>query len=104
MTTPDLSSLPSTPAEASEVRGSELRSTGGFGPNDLHRGSPLCVRDAYALLLRELDRKQGMIDDLKQLAEINYGLTPEDCELLTATVCDRDSLKLALGALRDLFA
>lgn len=31
MTKTDLPSLPSTPAEANDVRGSELRSTGGFG-------------------------------------------------------------------------
>lgn len=75
-----------------------------FGPNDLHRGSPLCVRDTYALLRRELDRKQGMVDDLKQIAEDNFGLTPEDCTLLTQTVADRDHLRAALTALRGLFA
>lgn len=75
-----------------------------FGPNDLHRGSPLCVRDTYALLCRELDRKQGMVDDLKQLADDNHGLTPEDCDLLTQAVSDRDHLRAALTALRGLFA
>lgn len=74
-----------------------------FGPN-LHRGSPLCIRDTYSLLCRELDRKQGMVDDLKQLAEDNYGLTPEDCDLLTQTVADRDNMRAALTALRSLFA
>lgn len=81
-----------------------LRSGDLFGPNDLHRGSPLCVRDTYALLRRELDRKQGMIDDLHQIANDNFGMTPEDCDLLTQTVADRDNLRVALAAMRSLFA
>lgn len=76
----------------------------GFGPNDLHLGSPFCIVEAYALLCRELDRKQGMIDDLHQYANDNFGMTPEDCDLLTDSVADRDNIKAALTAMRSLFA
>lgn len=70
----------------------------------LHRGSPACVRETYALLCRELTRKQGMVDDLHQFANDNHGMTPEDCDLLGATVRDRDAIKQALDALKTLFA
>jgi hypothetical protein len=103
MTTETKSVLPTTPAEANDVRGSELRSIDGFGPNDLHRGSPLCVRQTYEMFCSELDRKQGMIDDLHQIANDNFGMTPEDCDLLTQTVSDRDNLRAALTAMRSLF-
>lgn len=94
-----------TAQETSAQRGASLvGSDGGFGPNDLHRGSPLCVRQTYEMFCRELDRKQGMIDDLHQIANDNFGMTPEDCDLLTQTVADRDNLRAALTAMRSLFA
>jgi hypothetical protein len=70
----------------------------------LPHGAPLCVRDTYALLLKELDRKRGMIQDLNQYAQTNYGLSPEDCRLLEQTVVDRDDIETALAVLRNLFA
>lgn len=69
----------------------------------LHRGSPRCVRDTYALLCRELTRKQGMVDDLKQIAEDNFGLSPEDCALLESAVRDRDAILQALDGIKTLF-
>lgn len=69
----------------------------------LRRGAPRCVHETYALLCRELSRKQGMVEDLNRLAVDNYGLTPEDCDLLRATVRDRDAMKHALAALEILF-
>lgn len=75
-----------------------------FGQDDLHLGAPFCIVEAYALMCRELDRKQGMIEDLHQYANDNCGMGPEDCELLMQTVADRDNLKVALTAMRALFA
>lgn len=64
---------------------------------------PDYVKEAFRFLVRELDRKQGMIDDLKQIAETSFGLTPEDCVLLEQTVRDRDHLKTATDALAAYF-
>jgi hypothetical protein len=70
----------------------------------LHLGAPACVRDTYALLCRELTRKQGMIEDLHELANANFGMTPEDCDTLVVTVRDRDAIKQGLAALETLFS
>lgn len=70
----------------------------------LHRGSPSCVRQTCALLCRELTRKQGMIEDLHKLAADNFGMPPEDCDLLMSTVRDRDAIQAALAALKTLFS
>ncbi len=57
----------------------------------------------FKLLLRELDRKQGMIDDLHQMADEFCGLDPEDCRMLTAAVHDRNAIEKALEAMGFLF-
>lgn len=44
-----------------------------------------------------------MIDDLKDMAEKNYGLDPEDCCLLEQSVFDRDNIVLTLTAVRRIF-
>ena len=68
-----------------------------------HGSAPDYVVEAFRFLVLELDRKQGMIDDLKQYAETGFGLNPEDCELLEQTVTDRDHLKTATDALAAYF-
>ena len=44
-----------------------------------------------------------MIEDLHQLANDNFGMTPEDCDLLTTAVRDRDAMLAALAALKIIF-
>lgn len=75
-----------------------------FEAADLHLRATSCVQDSYAFLCRELDRKQGMIDDLKQIAVDHHGLTREDELTLIQSVKDRDNLRQALAALRSLYA
>ena len=94
-TTATLPSLPTAPAEAPDGRAPEL----GVAPGS----APDYVVEAFRFLVRELDRKQGMIDELKQYAETGFGLSPEDCELLEQTVTDRDHLKTATDALAAYF-
>lgn len=91
----------SKPSSASEGPVSALAQV--TGSECLDFGTPACVEETYRLLGRELDRKQGMIEDLHQLAHDNYGMTPEDCDLLVVTCTDRDNLGLARKALFALF-
>jgi hypothetical protein len=64
---------------------------------------PDCLKEAFRYLCRELDRTQGMIDDLHEIANKNYGMTPEDCDHLCQCVRDRDNLKAATEAIAAVF-
>ena len=64
---------------------------------------PDYLKEAFRYLCRELDRQQGMIDDLHQLANDNFGMTPEDCDRLCQCVSDRDNLKAATEAIAAVF-
>ena len=75
-----------------------------MSPDDIHRGAPHHIKQTYSSLIRELDRKQSMIDDLERLANDNDGLCDEDCALLACTVEDRDHVKNCLTSLKALFS
>lgn len=64
---------------------------------------PDYLKEAFRYLCRELARKQGMIDDLNKIANDNFGMTPEDCDMLTQAVRDRDHLKAATEAIAAMF-
>jgi hypothetical protein len=64
---------------------------------------PEYLKEAFRYLCRELERKQGMIDDLHKIANDSFGLSPEDCALLTQAVRDRDNLKVATEAIACVF-
>ncbi len=69
----------------------------------LHPGAPHCVRDTYAIFLSEIDRKDGMIEDLNAIAVQNFGLSNTDCRLLEESVKDRDNLRAAVKAIGKLY-
>ena len=52
-----------------------------FEPAKLADGAPACVHETYGLLISELDRKQGMITDLHEMSDKNFGLSATDSHL-----------------------
>lgn len=67
------------------------------------KSGPDYLKEAFRYLCRELDRQQGMIEDLNTFAITDFGLSQEDCDLLGQCVSDRDNLKKATEAIAAVF-
>lgn len=70
--------------------------------SQLH-SAPDHIKETLRFLVQELDRKQGMIDDLHKIANEQFGMSHEDCDLLQQCVTDRDNLKAATDAMAAYF-
>lgn len=70
----------------------------------LKASMPPCVREIVLQFEREIERKECMIADLNQIAEDNFGLSPDDCFALVRHCRDRNELRAVIEAIERIFS